>query len=90
MGICIRIQDQGFFRINQGGDVVRFPHVQGVIVIRIVCSDKIIFSVPLRHTRIRAMGRDRECIMVLVNSAFDGIGAGFVPVDPFRIPIHRL
>ena len=83
--ISIRIQKKTFFSRYNTFQRVRTSHVKGMVIIRVICCQKIIFSVFVHANRIRTMFGKRCREILLMHLSPDD---SFDRIFPVYLPLH--
>ena len=88
MRVSRGIQNQFFFCIYQLRNRIRFSDIKRMIIVRIIRCNKIIFILPLRHTRIGTIKRNRKFKMFLMHVSLYLIRSRHCKIHGTQVPIH--
>ena len=88
MGVHGGIQNTDFLGRNKLRNRIRFPDIQGMVVVIIIGGNKIIFSLPFADAGVGTMPCNRKFIMILMHPARHPVSARMGKIHLPGVPVH--
>ena len=88
MGVHGGIQNTDFLGRNKLRNRIRFPDIQGMVVVIIIGGNKIIFSLPFADAGVGTMPCNRKFIMILMHPAHHPVSSRMGKIHLPGVPVH--